>query len=153
MNTNRHNAPHIQDQTSWLDKLSKLLSLTSANVQLAKDYLLNDEAGDELLQQAQLQILPQLSWPEREPISTLFAALTAGDRERACRTVRYLWAVGQSSAENALRCLYKVAFTRGKGNSDEIADRRVVWDELLGLPAAAALEGQAVVYHLSLIHI
>ena len=93
MNTNRHNAPHIQDQTSWLDKLSKLLSLTSANVQLAKDYLLNDEAGDELLQQAQLQILPQLSWPEREPISTLFAALTAGDRERACRTVRYLWAV------------------------------------------------------------
>src|SRR5699024_640136 len=60
---------------------------------------------------------------------------------------RYLWAVGQSSAENALRCLYKVAFTRGKGNSDEIADRRVVWDELLGLPAAAALEGQAVVYH------
>lgn len=147
MNTNRHNAPHIQDQTSWLDKLSKLLSLTSANVQLAKDYLLNDEAGDELLQQAQLQILPQLSWPEREPISTLFAALTAGDRERACRTVRYLWAVGQSSAENALRCLYKVAFTRGKGNSDEIADRRVVWDELLGLPAAAALEGQAVVYH------
>ena len=122
-----------------LGRLSQLWGLTPANETLARAYLTNDQADESLLTGAERQVFSSFSWQERREISHLLEAVTGPDyTKNQARVLRFLWAVGRSTAGFA--SLFDSSGVNDRDTvSDSVFRQRA---QVLGQAAAAAMDAE-----------
>ena len=120
-----------------LGRLSQLWGLTPANETLARTYLTNDQADESLLTGAERQVFSSFSWQERREISHLLEEVTGPDyTKNQARVLRFLWAVGRSTAGFA--SLFDSSGVNDRDTvSDSVFRQRA---QVLGQAAAAAMD-------------
>lgn len=128
--------PSKPDKPDSLGQLFQLWGLTPNNESLARAYLTNSQADDSLLSGAERQIFPSFGWQEQRKISELLKEVTRPDPlQNQAKVLKFLWAVGQSSA--ALAALFEEHYI--KMASDSSFRQRC---QVLGQEAAAAMDAE-----------
>ena len=128
--------PSKPNKPDSLGQLFHLWGLTPNNESLARAYLTNSQADDSLLSGAERQIFPSLGWQEQRKISELLKEVTRPDPlQNQAKVLKFLWAVGQSSA--ALAALFEEHYI--KMASDSSFRQRC---QVLGQEAAAAMDAE-----------
>ena len=131
--------PNRPGKPDALGRLSQLWGLTPVNETLARAYLTNDQADEDLLSGAEPQTFSSFTWRDRKEICDLLKEVTSPDyTQNQAKVLRLLWAIGRSTAGfAALFDQYDV------NNHDTVNDsvyrQRV---EVLGQAAAAAMDAE-----------
>ena len=119
-----------------LDRLLSKLQLTPANRALAEEYLTAEQRDDSLLQRAEEEDFHQVSWEVRGEAVDYANDLRSWDNpDPLARLIKLYWAMGKSTA---------VFLLERSSDSKTGREEQKLRTELLGKPAAVALEGGLV---------
>ena len=122
-----------------LDRLLSKLQLTPANRALAEEYLTAEQRDDSLLQRAEEEDFHEVSWEVRGEAVDYANDLRSWDNpDPLARLIKLYWAMGKSTAVFLLE-----RSSDSKTGREELKLRT----ELLGKPAAVALEAERVVWY------
>lgn len=131
--------PNKPEKPDTLGQLFQLWRLRPANQAIARAYLMDDQAEDKLLSGVKRQIFSLFEWHEQWEINKFLKEITVPAQiEKQSKILRFLWAIGHSTAGFAAIFDYN-DITSSNAVSDSTFHQRC---EVLGSAAAAAMDAE-----------
>ena len=131
--------PKKPGKSDAMARLAKLWELTEKNEELLRKYLMEEQADDSLLSGAERQVFSPLNWQARKEVCETLEDATAPEyTEGQARVLKFLWAIGQSTAGFAALFDQQRIFN-DVAVSDLTFRQR---SEVLGPAAAAAMDAE-----------